>query len=342
MSLYKNIPFDRVGADFDPARNRTHQAQLFAALNDYFEKPEKSAEFKAALTAFSLAGDVPTEVSNILLKFGSTPGAYDNAYERLFTIRDYTGTRESGMRIGTMGPNAVTIQDISADGARMPISKIGASDTSVNFALYGGGVAWNRVDMEDRNFLALDEAVGEARDKMWKTRSDYFYALIEALTVTTYDIAFASPVPSTLANTDALYTANRDAQTINAAALAILTACKDIFPDVTANTPLTIIAPKALESRIEAALSLRVQAYGGSAPAVQYRLNPTIYTFGFTTNQTDYYVVLPGHKLLGGYRQNLRAESFTDVRSQTDGIAVTARWVGVLGEENQLRRCKTS
>ncbi len=322
--------------DFKTSEGRQ---KVFAAL-EYFstERPkEMDKKYRAALQAFGASTDFPAAANVILEKFHALP-AYDTGFENIFDIRDFTGTRESGYDI-------LDVEDGLAfakvpDGGKALIYKMAGSKVSVEFDLYGGGLGWLRTLIDDQKYWSLEDNAVAFVNKFAEDKAANFYALIEALGAG-YNVAWQLPDPAALANTDPVYTANRDAQTLNLAAEEILLAVKDKGYGVTLqNVNFIVPTPIQLVGRLTKALGVLLQGFAGSPGQISYKftLQPT--TMFATT--TVYYVILPKIKLKGGNRMNLTIYSKFDEESYSDIAVGWGRYAGAIGDSDQLRRCAIS
>jgi len=313
--------------------------KVFAALQ-YFvtEKPKVEAKkYMAALQAFGASGDFPTAANQILEKFHALP-AYDTGFEDIFDIRDFTGTNEAGYDI-------LDVEDGLAfakvpGGGKAHIYKMAGSKVTVNFDLYGGGLGWLRTLIDDKKYWTLEDNAVAFVNKAAEDKAAAFYALIAALGAG-YNVAWQAPDPAALANTDALYTANRDAQTLNTAAEEILLAVKDSGYGVTLqNVSFIVSTPIQLVGRLTKALGLLLQGFSGSPGQIAYKFRVVPTTMYSTT--TSYYVILPKIKLKGGNRMNLTIFNKFDEESYSDIAVGWQRFAGAIGDSDQLRRCATS
>ena len=319
--------------DFSSPEGR---AKVFAALQ-YFAsgkgRIDAEKRKRAALQALTGAGDFPAVTNQILEKFHALP-SYDTGYEEIFDIRDFTGTTESGFDMLDI-EDGLTFRKVE-DGGKVKIFKMAGSKVSVSFDLYGGGLGWLRTLIDDKKYWNLEDNAVSFVNKAAEDKASIFYALIEALAVG-YNIAWQAPDPAGLENTDALYTANRDAQTLNAAAQAILLAVKDKGYGVNyQNIQFLVSTPIQLVGRLNKALGLLLQGFGGSPNQIAYkfRLLPTTM---FST-VTSPYVILPKIKLKGGTRMNLTIYNKFDEESYSDIGVGWQRFGGAVGDSDQVRR----
>lgn len=314
--------------------------EIFRAVR-YFASGERAkAEAKklqAAMQAFGNSGDFPASVLPILEKFHATP-SYDTGFEDIFDIKDFTTIPRNGFQILDV-EDGLAFRKIPVGGS-VEIYKMGGTAVTVNFDRYGGGLGWDRSLIDDEEYWTLEDNAVAFVNKAAADKAAAYYALIEALS-STYDVAWQAADPSGLAATDATYTANRDAQTLNAAALAILTAIKDKGYGVTpGNAQFVVLTPLELVGRLNKALGLLLQGFAGSTnqAAFRFRLIPT--TMLGATNK--YYVCIPKIKAKGGNRKNLTIYNRFDEEKYEDIAVGWMRYGGAIGDQTQFRRCSIS
>jgi len=310
--------------------------KIFAAVQ-YFatERPKAIAKkYRAALQAFGASTDFPAVANQILEKFHALP-AYDTGFEEIFDIRDFTGTNESGYDILDV-EDGLAFAKIPV-GGKAHIYKMAGDKVSVDFDMYGGGLGWHRTLIDDKKYWTLEDNAVAFVNKAAEDKAAAFYALIEALAAG-YNIAWQNPDPALLPNTVETYTANRDAQTLNAAAQAILLAVEDKGYGVTLqNITFKVSCPIQLVGRLTKALGLLLQGFAGSPGQISYKFDLMPTTMYETT--TVYYVILPKIKLKGGNRMNLTIFNKFDIESYTDIAVGYQRFGGAIGDSDQLRRC---
>jgi len=321
--------------------------KVLGALQYFLTLPDKFAHFKGqekekqlirkALQEFSTKGDFPTSVLDIIDKYHLTTG-YDNGYEEIFDIRDFSGTKKSGFDLLDV-QSGLTFEKVDP-GGKLKVYSISGSKVHVYFDYYGGALGWHRQLIDDEEWWTLEDNAIEFRNKAYAYRAQVFYALIEALD-SSKNVAWQNPEPSGLASTDPSYIANRDAQTINKAAVEILTAIKDKGYSVNpVNAEMIVLTPLALKGRIRRALGLMLQPMANSEKFVDF--NFRMITTTLLSSNTQYYVILPKNKLKGGYRMDLKVFSDFDILSYTDTTAGWMRYGGAIGDSDQLRRCLIS
>jgi len=310
--------------------------KLYGAFQMFMKAIDRNKDLHGAYQAFTTKGDFPAEVLQILEKFHAV-GDFDLGYEQIFDIRDFTGTKESGFEI--LDVSSSLIFSKIPVGDKVKVYKATGSKISVSFDRYGGALGWDKTWLDDSKYWALEDTAIEFRNKAYLRRAQAFYALVEALAVGN-NITWQTPTPGTLANTHPDYTVSRDVNTIQKACDTTLAAVKNKGYGVSANSPFVILAPNTLRPRIERAIAHLNQPFAGASRALTYNVKP-VYTL-MLTNNADYYVILPGKKLKGGYRMDLTLYNMLDILAYIETVAGWMRYGGAIGDTDQLRRCKTS
>jgi len=320
--------------------NPLHRKKVFGALQAFMGAPiavERLREkMKAHLQAFGSAGDFPTRMNEIIEKFHLTT-MFDDAWKEIFNVRDFTGTNESGFDILDV-EDGLTFRKVPIDG-KAYIFKMAGAKTSVEFDMYGGGLGWHRTLIDDKKYWQLEDNAIAFRNKWYADKAAIYYALIDAIS-STYNVTWQNPLPATLANTNDLYTANRDVQTINYAIGEIISDLKDKGYGVTPKSPFVILNPYQLTARLNMALRLLLQSFQGSAEQANYsvRLVPT----SGLSDATKYYVGVPKIKAICGERMDLTIFNTFDEESYTNVAVGWGRHGGAIGDSEQFRRCATS
>lgn len=309
-------------------RNPEHVKKMAGAFQHFMRVPQQSKEFRAAMQQFTTKGDFPTEILQVMEKFHATTD-WDNGFEQVFDIRDFTSTNQGGFDILDVS-SGLTFAKVPT-GGKVKIYKMTGAKTSVTFDNYGGALGWNRTWFDDKQYWQIEDTAVEFRNKAYSDRATNFYALIDAVT-TDQNLAWQG------SSSDAQVV--RDVATLNKAALEIFTDLKDKGYGISAQTPLIVLAPLALMPRINYALGYLNQAFAGAARGVSYTFRP-VYTM-MLSSSTVYYVCLPGKKNKGGYRMDLTLFNLFDPLSYADTVAGWMRYGGAIGDVEQFQRCSTS
>jgi len=331
---------------FNP-KNSTHRKkfsgaiQYFMSLPDRFthypgqDKDPRKASFSAKLQEFMTADELPTSVLEIMSRF-MTLSYYDNAYEQIFDVIDFTGYPRNGFTIYNV-EHGITFQQVRT-GDKIRYHGLEGEKAYVYFARYGGGLEIDQTLLDDREYYQVEEGLRAIRNAAFSQRASVFNALIEAVPAS-QNLAWQAPLPAGVANTDPTYTANRDAQTINKAVLNIISDCKNKYP-VTPATTFAIYTPIELVQRIQMALKLRLQAFEGSEKGVGFNL-VVVPTMSLTSSDY-YYVVLPKNKLKAGYRMALKVFEGFDIDTYSRKTPGWMRFGGAVGDIEQVQRCLLS
>lgn len=337
---------------FGPKKDPEHARQVMDALQFFFALPyksippkfadnkkfiEKKKEFeKTRMQFFSTLNDFPATAKEVVDKYHEM-AVYDNGYESIFNIRDYTGSRKDGFAIDTVS-SGLTFKKMLT-GEKLEVHQMSGDREYVFFDYYGGALGWDRKLFENQDFWTLEENAIEFRNEAYRIQAATYYALIEAVAALAghTDIAWQAS-PDGLATGTRGYQAQRDAATLNEAAQTILLACQakgyGIDPQ---SVSFVVLAPIQLRGRIKRALGVNYDAVTGSTPIIDYNFTPI-----FTTmlSETDHYwVILPKKKFVGGSRMDLTTYADFDILSRTDTVAGWMAFAGAIADTDQLERC---
>lgn len=324
-------------------KDKADQKKILGCLQHFMTKPDPfvhnktealwKPKIEAAYQAFGTPDDFPTSVLDVMRKY-QVSTYYDNGYEQIFDVMNMTGYKRNGFDLLDV-EEGLTFDKIPI-GGKLKVYKMAGAKAHVYFDAYGGALGWHRTLIDDEEYWTLENNAKAFRNKAYSKRASVFYALIEALGAG-QNIAWQLPDPAALPNTNEFYTANRDAQTMNLAALTILNNVKNKGYDVSPETTqFIVLTPLQLRGRIRKALNLMQQAVSGSKTQIDYSFRQ-ITTMGLTTTNV-YYVILPKFKLVIGYRMDLTLFSAFDMLSYTDTVAGWMRYGGAIGDQEQLQR----
>lgn len=319
--------------------DRASRAKMVGAMQYFMRQPDaKDSPVRKAIQAFATKGDFPDEILQILEKFHAVPD-YDLGYEQIFDIRDFAGTNASGFKIANV-ESGLTFGKV-LPGEKAKVYKFSGTVSEVTFDLYGGGLSWDRILIDDKQYWTLEDNAIAFRNKAYSSRAEAYYALIEAAGAASgNDQSWASVTPASVAATNENYNAIRDVNTINAACLAILTDLKDDGVGANANSQFVILAPVALKSRLERAARMLQQPVVGSGQHLSFNIR-IVYTLMLSSN-SYYYVCFPKAKAKGGYRMDLTIYDQFDILSYADTMAGWMRYGGAVGDTDQIARCAVS
>ena len=308
--------------------------QYFCALPNKFVDARfaKVAEFVKAhkqIQEFTLASDgwVNEKAIDIIEKFHLMIH-YDNGYEQIFDIRDFSGTKASGFDMAAV-VSGLTFQEVK-EGEKLKVCQMRGAKERVQFCYYGGALGWHRRLFEDGDWWTLEDNAIEFRNKAYSNRAATYYALLEAAADAK---GCCAAIPSDCSDCDD--DARSIASSLNYAATDILTkaAARGLSVDV-AGTTFVVLVPLQLRSRVRYALGQRMQAYADSERLIDY--NFKLITSMMLTNADRIMVILPGKTLKIGYRMDLTLFDDFDILSYTDVVAGWMRHGGCIGDIDQI------
>jgi len=325
LSFFLAIPNTNVPAEF--------------ASNVKFMEKKKEYE-TVKMQQFATLNDFPATAKEVIDKYHEL-AVYDNGFEQIFNIRDYTGSRRDGFSIDTIR-GGLTFRKILT-GEKLHVYQFSGEREFIYFDYYGGALGWDRKLFENQDWWQLEENAIEFRNEAYRIRAATFYALIEAVGTAAgwVDIPF-QPSPDALIAGVRGNIAQRDAATMNLAAQTILLACQASGYGISAeNVNFIILAPIQLRGRIKRALGSNYDVMAGGPPVIDYN-----FTTVFTTmigqaalTMNHYWVILPKRKIVGGDRLNLETYSEFDMLSRTDSAAGWMAFAGGIGDTDQMERC---
>jgi len=312
--------------------------QIFGALQHFMNaaNPAYDKAGKALMQHFATSDDFPTSVLEVLKKFQTTT-FYDNAFEQVFDMADFTSSNRNGFEILDV-EDGLTFAEVPI-GEAAKIYKFGGAKTTVSFNRYGAGLGWDRTLFDDKEYWTLENNAIAFRNKWYSSRAEYAYALIDAIGVG-QNLAWQAVTPANVANTNENYNAIRDINTINAACLEILTDLKDKGFDVSPSTPFVLLAPIQLKARILRAMGLLNSGISGTQRGLVYPVTPH-FTLGLTSS-TTYYVCVPKIKAIFADRMLLTIFDKFDPQTYSDISVGWGRYGGTIGDTEQFQRCATS
>jgi len=302
--------------------------------NEKFLKRKKDFN-EARMQYFATLNDFPATAKEAIDKYHEL-AVYDNGFEQIFNIRDYTGSRRDGFSIDTI-QSGLTFRKMKT-GEKLHVYQFSGDREYVYFDYYGGALGWDRKLFENQEWWTLEENAIEFRNEAYRIRAATFYALLEAVApLKAGDIAWQAS-PDVLAAATRGYQAQRDAATMNLAAQTILLACQASGYGISAqNVSFVILAPIQLRGRIKRALGINYDVMVGSTPVIDYNFTTVITTMLAVTDH--YWVILPKKKIVGGDRMNLETYSDFDMLSRTDAAAGWMAFAGAVADIAQMERC---
>ncbi|MCK9598403.1 MAG: hypothetical protein WC583_02805 [Candidatus Omnitrophota bacterium] len=308
--------------------------QYFCALPNKFVPREfsKVQEFVKAnqkIQEFTLASDGWTneKAIDIIEKFHLLTD-YDNGYEQIFDIRDFSGTKASGFDLAAV-ISGLTFNEVK-EGEKLKVYQMAGAKARVNFCYYGGALGWHRRLFEDGDWWTIEDNAIEFRNKAYSSRAAVYYALLEAAADAK---GCCAVVPADCSDCDA--DARSIASSINYAAANILTNLRNRGYGLNpATTQFIVLTPLQLRGRVRYALGQRMQAFSDSERLIDY--NFKLISTMMLTDTDRIMVILPGRTLKIGYRMDLTLFDDFDILSYTDTVAGWMRHGGCIGDIDQI------
>jgi hypothetical protein len=308
--------------------------QYFCALPNRFvpERLAKIEEFVKAhkqIQEFTLASDgwENEKAIDIFQKFHLQTD-YDNGYEQIFDIRDFSGTKASGFDLAAVR-SGLTFREVK-EGEKLKVYQMAGAKERVYFCYYGGALGWHRRLFEDGDWWTIEDNAIEFRNKAYSSRAAVYYALLEAAADAKGCCAVIS-APCSDCDADA----RSIATSINYAATNILLNTSGRGYDANpATAQFVVLTPLQLRGRVRYALGQRMQAFTDSEKIIDY--NFKLITTTMLTNTNRILVILPQRTLKIGYRMDLTLFDDFDILSYTDTVAGWMRHGGCVGDIDQI------
>jgi hypothetical protein len=322
--------------------NPEHKKRLGQALSFFCSLPNKfvpaefenSEKFKKlhgkvqeAYQAFTTTGDFPASAKPLIDKFHALFN-YDNGYEEIYDVRDFTGVKGKGFAMADV-ESGLTFDKIPI-GGKLELKQMSGSQNFVFFDYYGGGLNWHKSLFEDQDYWTLENNAQEFVNKAYYKRASVFYALLEAAMDEVGCDAIEDPncedcteYPIAIANA------------LNDAAIEILKAIKKKGYGANTGIVFKLLVPIQLMGVVKHALNIRLQHIGDAAKYVNFNFSP-VYTM-MLSDATRIGVFLPKLKIKAGYRTNLTTFSSFDMLSYSEASAGWMAFGGAVGDLDQVK-----
>lgn len=326
FSDYKLINLDNVQG----------RKQFFGAVTAFMRKPQEVQDklIKAGITNFTSTSDFDAEIRTLIERYHLGLEDVDNGWAQFFDIRDFSGTRSPGFRLRDVS-SGLTFSK-RPEGGRAKIYKVSGTEQYVSFDTYGGGLEFDQAWFQDQEWWLIEDTAMEFRSAWYRDKAAVMYGLIGSLGAG-YNIAYAATGANQL---------DKDINTLNAAAAALLTALKTAGYAVTPDTPLKVLSPIQLRGRLQRALAAQyiTPVTNGANLKVEYNISP-VYSMNVLnagvacTNK--WYLGVPGMKNKLGEKMPLTV--YTDFKAEAFATTTVGwgRYGGYMSEP-QFRRLSTA
>jgi hypothetical protein len=308
--------------------------QYFAALPNKFipsrfAKVEEFVKAHAQIREFTMMSDgyANEKAIDVVEKF-HLMAEYDNGYEQIFDVRDFSGTKASGFDVAGV-TSGLTFNEVQP-GEKLKVYQSAGAKYRCYFCYYGGALGWHRQLFEDGDWWTIEDNAIEFRNAAYLSRAATYYALLEAAADHN---GCCSAVASDCSDCSA--DARSIAESINYAAMTILTKVKDRGYNLNPQTTeFIVLTPLGLRGRVRQALGVRTQAFAESTAVIDYNFRQV--TSMMLTNPNRVMVILPKRTLKLGYRMDLTLFDSFDMLSYTDTVAGWMRHGGCVGDTDQI------
>ena len=320
--------------DVEQRKNLAGAMQYFAALPNKFvpSRFAKTQEFLDAhkkIQEFTMYSDgyANEKAIDVVEKFHLVT-EYDNAYEQIFDVRDFSGTKASGFDVAG-NVSGLTFREVK-EGEKLKVYEAAADKYRCYFCYYGAALGWHRRLFEDGDWWTVEDNAIEFRNKAYSFRAGVFYALLEAAADA---VGCCSAVNSDCS--DCTHDARSIAESINFAAMSILLNVQNRGYNLNPQTTeFIVLTPLQLRGRVRQALGVVNQAFSESPRIVDY--NFRMITSMMLTNANRVMVILPKRTIKAGYRMDLTLFDDFDMLSYTDTVAGWMRYGGCIGDLDQI------
>lgn len=323
--------------DYSDPKQRKQLAgalQYFVALPNRFipgrfAKVEEFKKAHQAIQEFTIYGDgwANEKAISVVEKYHLVTD-YDNGYEQIFDVRDFSGTKASGFDVGGVS-SGLTFNEVKV-GEKLKVYQAAGAKYRCYFCYYGGALGWHRQLFEDGDWWTIEDNAIEFRNAAYSSRAATYYALLEAAADAK---GCCSVVPSDCS--DCTSDARQIMRSINFAAMSILRQVANRGYSLNPQTTeFIVLTPLELRGRVKEALGVRTQAFADSTTVRDYNFRQI--TSMMLTNTNRVMVILPGRTLKIGYRMDLTLFDEFDMLSYTDTVAGWMRHGGCIGDLDQI------
>jgi len=320
-------------------KDKEQRKQLAGALQVYMSVPDRFIpnrfaqvqEFikahgvaRGEIQEFGIPSNFPVDerAIDVVRKFQIMP-EYDNGYERIFDVLNFEGTRATGFDVMDIA-GGLTFREVKI-GEKLKVYQMAGEKERCYFSFYGGALGWHRSLFEDQAYWLAEQNAIEFRGKAYGHRASVYYGLLEAA-----------------ADSKGCCAANGDTDDATAIMNSLNFAATTIFTNLAGKgynlspqtTSLVVLVPLGMTGRVRQALGVRGQAFSDSPLISNY--NFTVIPSMMLTNANRVMVIMPGIKILAGYRMDLTLFDDFDILSYTDTVAGWMRYGGCIGDLDQI------
>ncbi len=306
------------------------------ALTNFMRKPAEIQRklIEAGVTQFTSQSDFADEIKVLIERLHLGLEEVDAGWAQFFDTRDFAGVRSPGFRLRDV-QSGLTFSK-RPQGGRARIYRVTGTEAFVSFDMYGGGLEFDQAWFDDQEWWLVEDTALEFRSAWYRDKAAVMYGLIGAIAAG-YNVAYDATGATVL---------EKDINTINTAAAALLAALKVLKYNVTPSTPLKILSPIQLRGRLQRALAAQyiTPATEGAHLKVEYNVTP-VYSMNVlnagAASTDKWYMAVPGIKNKIGEKMPLTV--FADFKAEVYAQTVVG-WgrYGAYINEPQFRRLSTA
>jgi len=218
-----------------------------ASQQQFMKQREEMRIAQAKLQEFTTTADFPASMLPIIEKYHILP-TYDNGYEQIFDIRDYSDSGRDGFSVSTV-QSGLSFRRVKV-GEKAKVYQMSGDKSYCYFDYYAGALGWHRQLFEDKDYWTIEDNAIQFRNKAYHARAQVFYALIEAVG----DLKSSCIPTEDPGCEDCDWLALADANALNLAAMTITLACQEKgYGDLLGST-FVVLVPIQLRGRYRRAL----------------------------------------------------------------------------------------
>jgi hypothetical protein len=253
---------------------------------------------------------------------------YDNGYEQIFDVRDFSGSKASGFDVAGV-TSGLTFNEIKP-GEKVKVYQFSGDKYRCYFCYYGAALGWHKQLFEDGEWWTVEDNAIEFRNAAYSSRAGVYYALLEAAAD-----AIGNCAAITSDCSDCSADARSIAESINFAAMSILNRVRNRGYNLNPQTTeFIVLTPLQLRGRVKQALGVRTQQFAESTQVIDYNFRQI--TSMMLTNTNRIMVILPKRTMKIGYRMDLSLFDTFDMLSYTNTVAGWMRHGGCIGDLDQI------
>lgn len=256
--------------------NSMGKAQKAVSVQEFVKGvPQGNASYAVSGENF----DVSADILNLIERYHVDIRDIDTAYEIAFEILDLSVSKKSSFTIRDVS-SGLTFKKVK-DGEKASVYSVMGDEITVPLDLWGGGLDWQKTWFDDGEWWDIETNAIEFRKKWFTNKAENIYGLIEAITddaASSYTTAGGYSNSGGLNisyDTEGSTEVDKDRNTINGAALDIISENADGGLGVTADTRLVLLCPLRMKSRILRAFDA---SYGRRSAtdegAISYNITP--------------------------------------------------------------------